>query len=258
MPLHGVLAIDVSTAFLAIFCLLLVQIPQPKSDTATGIAKASVWADMQDGFRYVWRWSGLRKVIALAILINAISIPAFTLLPLLVTKEFGGGAIEIATMQSSFAVGFLVGGLLLAVWGGFRRKIVTATLAIFGSAIGMLLVGTAPNTAFWAAASGIFIAGVMSVLTNGPTFALLQTIVEENMQGRVMALVVSLANAFTPLGLVISGPLAEVNGIRLWFLITCGVFIFAGLFILGNADVRNIENHQAQAALTETNMERTI
>ena len=232
MPLHGVLSVDIITAVVAVLTLLFVHIPQPTGHANLEDESPSIWNDLRSGLRYVWRWSGLRKIIGMAILINAITVPAFTLLPLLVTKEFGGEAIEIASIQSSFAIGFLVGGLLLAMWGGFRRKIVTATSAIFGTAIGMLLVGIAPDDAFLIAVAGIFISGVMAVLTNGPTFALLQTIVEDNMQGRVMSLVVSLANAFTPLGLMISGPLAESNGIRLWFLLTSGIFVFSGLFIL--------------------------
>jgi DHA3 family macrolide efflux protein-like MFS transporter len=242
MPLHGVLGVDVITAALAIFTLLLIQIPQPKVEDSSKTEKLSIWGDMRAGFVYVWEWSALRKILGLAVLINAISVPAIILLPLLVTKEFGGEAIEVAAIQSAFAIGFLVGGLLLAVWGGLKRKIVTATLGIFGSAVGMLLVGIAPGTAFWIATGGIFIAGFTNVLTNGPTFALLQTVVAENMQGRVFALVISLANAMTPIGLLISGPLAEVNGIRTWFLLTSIVFAFVGVFILGNADVRNIEN----------------
>lgn len=242
LPLHGVLSLDIGTAALAIFTLLLVQIPQPKVDPESTHGKPSIWGDLRAGLVYVWEWSGLRKVLGLAVLINAISVPAIILLPLLVTKEFGGEALEIAAVQSGFAIGFLVGGLLLAVWGGFKRKMVTATLGIFGSAIGMLMVGLAPKTAFWIAVGGIFFAGLMSVLTNGPTFALLQTVVEENMQGRVFSLVVSMANAMTPLGLVISGPLAEVNGIRTWFLLTSVVFILSGLYVLASEDIRNIEN----------------
>lgn len=244
LPLHGVLSVDIGTAVLAVFTLLLIQIPQPKPYEAAETEESSMWSDMRAGFLYVWHWSGLKKIIVLAVLINAISVPAFTLLPLLVTKEFGGAAIEIATMQSAFAIGFLVGGLLLAVWGGFRRKIVTAVSGIFGSAAGMLIVGIAPSSIFMVAVSGIFLAGLMSVLTNGPTFALLQTVVEESMQGRVMSLVVSLANAFTPLGLLISGPLAEVNGIRSWFILTSIVFALAGLFVLKSEDVQNIENSE--------------
>jgi DHA3 family macrolide efflux protein-like MFS transporter len=241
MPLHSVLAVDVGTAVLAIAPLLLIQIPQPTVDPAEG-DKPSVWSDMREGLGYVWEWSGLRNVLILAVLINLISIPALTLLPLMVKAEFSGGAMEIASMQSSWAIGFLLGALLLSVWGGFRRKILTATLAMFGSAVGMLVVGIAPGTTINLAVGGILVAGLMNVLMNGPAFALLQTIVDHDMQGRVLSLVVSLANAMTPIGLAIAGPLAEITGVRMWFILTSVVFLLAGVFALVNADVRNIEN----------------
>jgi DHA3 family macrolide efflux protein-like MFS transporter len=247
LPLHGVLSVDIGTAVLAILSLLLVHIPQPKSDASALEKKISIWGDLREGFHYVWRWSGLKKVLGLAVMINAISVPAIILLPLLATKKFAGGAIEVAALQSGFAIGFLVGGLLLAVWGGFRRKITTATMGVFGGAAGMALVGLAPANGLVIAVSGIFIAGLMSVLTNGPTFAMLQTVVDENMQGRVISLVISLANAFTPLGLVISGPLAEVNGVQTWFFLTAAAFIFAGVYILRSEDVRTIEDQKAKA-----------
>lgn len=255
LPLHGVLAVDIGTAALAITPLLFVHIPQPEKVSATEPGKASVWSDMREGLQYVWAWSGLRKVIFLAILINAISMPAFTLLPLLVKAEFSGGAMQIATVQSSWAAGFLVGGLLLATWGGFRSKMLTAILAMFGSGAGMLLVGIAPQSAMLLVVSGMLIAGLMNVLINGPAMALLQSIVQADMQGRVMSLLVSLANAMTPLGLAFAGPLAEFTGVRSWFILTSLTFAFAGLFSLANADVRFIENgkrvdtlgHDAQA-----------
>ena len=135
IPLHVVLAVDLGTAALAILPLLFISIPQPKADASQAEQKSSVWNDMRLGFRYVWDWAGLRNIIFLAVLINLISVPAITLMPLLVKNEFSGGALEIASMQSSLAVGFLVGGVLLSVWGGFRRKILTANLAMFGTAL---------------------------------------------------------------------------------------------------------------------------
>jgi DHA3 family macrolide efflux protein-like MFS transporter len=243
IPLHNVLAVDLLTAALAILPLLFINIPQPKVDTSLEKENTSVWADMRLGFRYVWDWVGLRNIIFLAVLINLISMPAITLMPLLVKNEFSGGAMEIASMQSSLAVGFLIGGLLLSVWGGFRRKILTANLAMFGTAIGLVLVGVAHNVAFQLAIAGIFIVGLMNVLMNGPAFALLQTVVDEDMQGRVISLVISLANAMTPLGLMVAGPLADRTGVNAMFIFASLVFLICGVFTLINPDVRNIENN---------------
>ena len=150
--------------------------------------------------------------------------------------------MEIASMQSFWAIGFLVGGVLLTVWGGFRRKIVTANLAMFGTAIGLLFVGFAHNVSFEMALAGIFITGAMNVLMNGPAFALLQTVVADDMQGRVLALVISLANAMTPIGLLIAGPVAEKTGVSALFIFASLMFIVSGIFTYLNADVRNIED----------------
>jgi DHA3 family macrolide efflux protein-like MFS transporter len=242
VPLHSVLAVDLLTAALAILPLLFIFIPQPEVDPSKLEEKATVWEDMRLGFRYVWNWAGLRNIILLAVFINLITLPAITLMPLLVKNEFGGAAMEIATMQSSWAVGFLVGGVLLSVWGGFRRKILTANLAMFGTAIGLLMVGFAHNVAFQMALAGIFIAGMMNVLMNGPAFALLQTVVDDDMQGRVLSLVISLANAMTPIGLLIAGPVAEKTGVSALFIFASLMFIFSGVFTYLNADVRNIED----------------
>jgi len=251
LPLHSVLAVDIGTAALAILPLLLIFIPQPEVNPASKEEAAGVWEDMRLGFSYVWRWKGLRNIIFLAVLINLISVPAITLMPLLVKNEFGGAAMEVATMQSSWAVGFLVGGILLSTWGGFRRKILTANLAMFGTAIGLLMVGFAHNIAFEMAIAGIFIAGAMNVLMNGPAFALLQTVVADDMQGRVISLVLSLAGAMTPIGLLIAGPVAERTGVSPMFLFASLIFIASGVFTYLNHNVRNIEDAY-ETSRTET------
>jgi hypothetical protein len=122
LPLHSVLAVDVGTALLAILPLFFISIPQPDVDPSQEEQKTTVVEDMRLGFRYVWEWVGIRNIIFLAVLINLITMPAITLMPLLVKNEFSGGALEIASMQSSWAVGFLIGGILLSVWGGLSPQ----------------------------------------------------------------------------------------------------------------------------------------
>jgi DHA3 family macrolide efflux protein-like MFS transporter len=251
IPLQSVLAVDILTAALAILPLLFINIPQPSRDETPEQGKVSVWQDMRLGFRYVWKWVGLRNIILIAVVVNLVTIPAITLMPLLVKNEFSGGAMEIASMQSAWAVGFLVGGVLLTVWGGFKRKILTATMGMFGTSLGLLLVGMAHTVAFQLALAGIFIAGLMNVLMNGPAFALLQTVVDKDMQGRVMSLVISLAHAMTPLGLLVAGPLADRTGVNVMFIFASLVFVVCGIFTLLNPAVRHIEDDRRELTLEQ-------
>ncbi|RPI48802.1 MAG: MFS transporter, partial [Chloroflexi bacterium] len=128
LPLHGVMAIDVGTAALAIVPLLFVAIPQPRRTTGvgTGGRPATVWQDFLAGLRYAWGWPGLVAVLAIGMIINFVVNPGFALMPLLVTQHFGGGALELGWLESAWGVGMLAGALLLSVWGGFRRRVYTS------------------------------------------------------------------------------------------------------------------------------------
>ena len=221
LPMHQVLAIDILTAILAILPLIFVAIPQPQrllEETRSG-HQPTYWQDLRAGFRYVWSWPGLVMVAIMATVINLLSTPAFALMPLLVTKHFGGAAIQLAGMESTFGIGMLIGGLLLSVWGGFRRRILTSLLGLTLMGVGMIGLGFAPASLFGLAVGMAFVIGVGNPITNGPLFAVLQDVVAPEMQGRVLSLIMSMAAAMTPLGLVIAGPLADRLGVQSWFII---------------------------------------
>jgi len=243
LSLSGTLAIDLSTAVLAIVPLCLVGIPQPEaSEVAEGAGKPSMGQDIREGLRYLWDWKGLRTIVLVAIVCNLIMVPPMVLLPLLVTAHFGGGTAELASMQAAWPLGMMVGGLILGVWGGFRRKATSMGVGMMSTCASMLLVGFAPGSAFWLAWIGILTMGILNPFVNGPLMALMQTHVRPDMQGRVMATLLSLANAMTPLGLLIAGPLADHTGTRPWFLVAGVVSLAGGLILSFSPAVQHIED----------------
>jgi len=237
MPLYWIMLIDVITALFSILPLLVILIPQPASPPSEATLTANisaVWKDMLAGFRYIWNWSGLFWLLMIAMLLNFFVNPAMSVIPILVTRHFHGGAIELGWMNASWGVGLLVGGVILGVWGGFRKRVYTMLMGIFGMGVGLLLVGLAPANMAAVAIAGFFIASVMNAITNGSAFALLQTAVAPELQGRVFTVVGSLAGAISPLALAIGGPLADGLGVRALYLIAGGAQILlalAGLLI---------------------------
>jgi DHA3 family macrolide efflux protein-like MFS transporter len=235
-PMQGVLLIDIGTALLAILPLFFVTVPQParSSTNAAPGEKPSALQDFRAGLRYVMSWPGLMIIGIMATLINLLLTPAYALMPILVTKHFAGGAMQFAWMESVFGIGVILGGLILSVWGGFRRRIYTSMLGLVGMGIGSLLIGFVPASAFSLAVAGAFLMGIASPITNGPLFAALQAVVAPDMQGRVFTLVGSVAAAMTPLGLIVAGPVADAVGVQAWFIIGGLVTVamaFAGLLI---------------------------
>ncbi len=224
LPMQGILAIDVGTAMLAIAPLFFIHIPQPEpTDTAlTPQGRPSVLTDMREGLRFVRGWPGMMMIICIAALINLLVNPAFSLIPIMVTKHFGGGASEFAWMQSAWGIGLVLGGLTLGVWGGFKRRTITAMLALILMGVGITVLGLAPAAALMLAIGAMFFAGFMNPIVNGSLFAVLQTTVPPDMQGRIFTLVLSGATAMSPLGLAIAGPVADALGVQFWFL-TAGI-----------------------------------
>jgi len=245
LPLQGVLAIDFVTAILGVTPLLFVFIPQPPA--AKGGVRLSFFGDLRAGLRYVWSWPGMVILLSMALVLNLLFTPAAALLPLLVRNHFGGGAPQLAMLDSVFGLGVIVGSLILGVWGGFKRRIFTSLLGLFGLGAGFFLIGATPATAFWFAVGAMALAAVMQPITNGPLFAILQATVAPEMQGRVFSLVGAGSMAMTPLGLIIGGPMADRFGVQAWFLLSGGVCILmagAAFFIPA---LLNIEAHAPTA-----------
>lgn len=253
MSLHAVLAVDVITALMAIAPLLIVAVPQPSRTALSAGAGpgATVWSDLRTGLRYVWGWSGLLGVLVLAMVLNFVLTPASSLMPLLVTKHFGGDALHLGWLESAIGIGVVTGGLVLGAWGGFRRRIITSLLGVVGIGAGVAVVGAAPAHRFVLALAGNFVTGFMSPMANGPLMAILQARVAPEMQGRVLALIQSGATAMMPLSLLLAGPLADAVGVRVWYVaggLLCAAIALSGLAV--PAIVQIEENGHAAAAST--------
>ena len=245
LPIQGILAIDVSTALLGMLPLFFLSIPQPKREVGeNGEHKTSVIQDMREGFAYIWSWPGLMAIIILALISNFLLTPTGSLLPLLVTKHFGQGALQFGIMDSIWAFGMMGGGLLLGIWGGFKKKIVTAMAGVIGIGVGITIVGFAPANMFWLAVTGMAISGVTNPIVNGPLGAILQSSVKPEMQGRVMGVVMSLATLMTPLSLAFAGPLSDIIGIRTWYWVSGLLCILMGIGAFFMPVIMNVENNR--------------
>ena len=199
--------------------------------------------DLREGLTYVVKWKGLLGLIILAMVLNFLLVPASSLLPLVVTKVFKGGATELGWVESVFGVGVIIGGILLSVWGGFKRRIITSFSGIIGIGLGIVLIGLVPDTRFYLLLAAFFLVGFAQVFANGPLMAIMQSTVIPDMQGRVFSLLGAGATAMMPLSLLIAGPISDALGIRFWYIFggtVCIIMTVIGFFIPA---IMNIENN---------------
>lgn len=248
-----VLLIDVGTAIIAILPLLFISIPQPvRVEEPSQSERPSLTSDIGVALRYIRSWPGLVAILAMALFLNFLLVPTGALLPLLVTEHFHKGAIELGLLESTQGIGLIAGGVLLSIWGGFKRKISTSMMGVIGLGLGVMLVGLAPANLFALAITGTAILGLMMPITNGPIGAILQSVIRPDMQGRVMSLVNSAATAISPLGLLLAGPLADKLGLQVWFWAGGLICLLIGAFAFFIPAIMNVENNKEETSALAT------
>jgi DHA3 family macrolide efflux protein-like MFS transporter len=258
LPLFGVMLVDVGTAAFAIAPLFFVRIPQPASADKDEAQKSSLWTDMGDGLRYIRDWSGLMALIGVALVVKIVLTPAFSLIPLLVSEHFSGDAAQLSLLEAIVGIGFIVGGLVLSVWGGFRRKIYTTALGMGALGLGLVALGLAPGGWFWMALASVLLVGLSIPLVDGPIMAILQGSVAPEMQGRVFTMMSSLLNLSSPFSLAIAGPVTDWLGITVWYVVAGVLCLLAGSAVFFMPTIVNIEqNNNGHRAKDELSLVTT-
>jgi DHA3 family macrolide efflux protein-like MFS transporter len=244
MPLHGVMLIDVATATFAVLPLLFLRIPQPEAETMEEGER--LVTSLRIAFRFVWQKRGILYIAALAGFMNFVINPVFVLLPLLVTEHFQAGPLELGWLQSASGVGLIAGGLLLSLWGGFRKKVVTMYIGGGLQGLALALLGVVPSNLFPVAVAAMGANGLLNAWYNGATAPVIQTVVPPDMQGRVFTLLTSVCQGVYPISLAILGPVVGLIGLRSWY-VGGGLLVFAicmaALFV---PSIANLEQQIAQ------------
>lgn len=150
-------------------------------------------------------------------LLNFLLTPSGSLIPLVVTNVYHGGAPQLGLVDSLSGVGVIIGGLILSAWGGFKKRIKTSMAGVIGIGAGVILFGGMPGNLFSMALVGAFLLGFMQVLANGPLMAIFQTNIDADMQGRVLSLISAGATAMSPISLLIARPVSDTFGVRMWY-----------------------------------------
>lgn len=214
----GVMGVDVVTALFAVVPLLFLPVPEPQRGAAQGTGRPPVLQDMRAGLRYLRGLPGHLALVGFAAGINLFLVPAFALLPLLVLQGLRGNVASQAWLTAAVSAGVIGGGLVLGVWGGFRSRVRTALAAMVGLGLATFALGVTPAGLVPLAVVAMVAVGACAAVANGCIGAVLQATVSPEYQGRVFALMASVATAMTPVGLVLATPIADLAGVRAWYL----------------------------------------
>jgi DHA3 family macrolide efflux protein-like MFS transporter len=229
--IQAIFFIDVGTAALAIG-VLLVFLRVPPHEKASRRADSGYFDDMRLGFRYIREHRYLTRFFSYLGLLLFLVTPAAFLTPLQVARRFGAEVWRLTAVEIFFSGGMMLGGLVMASWGGFKNRM--RTMVASGLAMAACTIGLGLMPWFWPYLAVMAVFGIAMPLYNTPSATMIQEHVEPDYLGRVFSVLTMLSTSLMPLGMLIFGPLADLVKIE-WLLLATGAAMLAhGLFALGD------------------------
>jgi MFS family permease len=213
--------IDGFSYLAVIVSLLAMRVTVPPARTE----RRSLASEITEGWDYVKTSQPIRSVLLLLSLVSFVGMPYTALMPIFAGTVLHGNANTLGLLMAAAGVGALAGALTLAMRPsvlGLGRIIVWSSAA-FG--IGIIGFGSSRLLPLSLAAVAIAGFGMMRHMASSNT--ILQTIVDEDKRGRVMAYYSMAFQGIAPFGSLIAGALAAKIGAPAT-LMTGGAFCLAG------------------------------
>jgi len=240
--------VDVVTAVIGIALLAVLVVPRIVRASVDGV-QPGYFDDLVGGLRYVAGHAYVRWVLGLFAVVFVLIVAPSYLTPLMVVRTFGEEVWKLTVNEIAFSVGMILGGALLAVWGGKGNRITMILGSTF--AFGGLSIGLGLSTNLWVFFAFMFVLGLAVPFFSTTSMTVLQETVEPERQGRVFGFVGIVMAVAMPLGMAVFGPLADQFSVES-LLIAAGfvLFVVVGLAVLlpsGRRALRAAGEHSERA-----------
>lgn len=231
-----------SISFLLSAALLPLIRRRPFPAPSQPVVPESLRLQIGEGLAWLWKHSQLRVLAMFTGLINMLTEATLSVLVIFNRDELGMGNAGFGYLLAIAAVGGVVAsgvGPRLSNWLGDRRTLI---LVLVIQSLTQIVVFFSSSFAFVAFALALAAFGI--VVWNIVTISLRQTIVPDQLLGRVNSVYRFIAWGTIPLGAVAGGVVATAVGTRSLFLISglmlAGVCVLA-LFLLGSSSTNDME-----------------
>jgi len=208
LGINGIMIIDIVTFVFAIGTLLFVVIPNPMQTAAGRASRGTLFQESLFGFRYIFANPSLLGLLLIFFTTNLTMGLAMILFAPMILARTANNTVILGTTMMMFGIGGIVGGLLVAAWGGFKRRIHGVLLGLVLMSIsGQIVIGLGQDIRVWGV--GAFLAMFFMPLVNGSSQAIWQAKVSPDIQGKVFATRRLIAQISSPVAMIMGGRLAD-------------------------------------------------
>lgn len=170
-------------------------------------------AHFVEGWHYARLSIPIRSLLMLMAMVSLLAVPYIVLLPIFADQVIGGGATTLGFLTAAGGAGAVIAGMYLAS----RRSVIGLgrVIALGAALFGAALIAFSLVSQLWLAMLLLPVAGfgMMTVMAGANTA--LQTLVDDDKRGRVMAFFTMAFMGTAPIGNLIAGFVAEHLGVQL-------------------------------------------
>lgn len=160
--------------------------------------------EVKEGFQILKEKKGILGLVLVSALFTLALMPTSALFPLMSMSYFRGKSTQASITEMAFSIGLLVGSLILSAWGGTKNRIYPIIGAYVLISVSLIGSGLLAPDRFW-----IFV--IFSWLI------------------------------CAPVGLSVSGILAEIFGVENWFIIAGVILLIAAVLCVLIPEIRNCD-----------------
>ena len=244
-PISIIIWVDCLTLLLALVILFFVTIPpisiennllkQPEQIKTTFIQ------EFRGGIAILRSRKGLLQLVIVITMINFLQIPIVVLGPIYIHSVHSGEPYNLALIVVSMQIGLLISGIILSLKNNWNRKTLMIVIAIYVQLFGYFIQAITPIGLFWFMGIGAFIFGAMLPIINSMYRSIIQLVIPPELLGRVTAITTAMTGALLPLGVIISGPLAEFLGFVPLFLLAIILSLITLTGVWFYTDLRSLD-----------------
>jgi len=222
-PITLILWVDIFTFFIALIPLLLIKIPsvneKKEGDHPSSGFLKGYFKDFASGLKSIKIVPGLLTLFIFISVINFLGVPYNTLMPSFISVNHNGEELDLAIVLGMIQLGIIAGAFVTSIKKTWKRMARIIVLGVLIGISGYFISTIAPTGNFIMIGLGGFIRASMVPIINTMFLTILQTQIPHENQGRVFSIVVAISRAVSPIGMLISGPLAELWGIPLLYIV---------------------------------------
>jgi MFS family permease len=194
-------------SFLAVLlALIAMRLPRRVAEAH----RTPVWRGLRDGLKYVVGNTQVRVVLLLVSVVSLLGLPYAVLLPIYARETFGNNPHGYGLLMTAPGVGALTASLIIA-WLGLRYALLR--IAAGPALTGICLVGFAATKSLGPGLLFLFGVGFGLMLLLNTSNTLLQSLVPDEVRGRVLSFYTMSFLGMAPLGSLVLGATADGAGV---------------------------------------------